>query len=240
MSGQYDFSREIATPEKLAQAQVNNDSYGFTATIYQSSTNPAPRQITDEELIAAGFDIEILKANTIAFDPFSFISYETGLMPRYLVPFDISGQFDFSRELATPEKLAQMQANNDSYGFTATTFSPSLMTPSQITDEELIAAGFDINILKANTINFDPHSFVSYETGLMPRYLVPFDMSGQFDFSRELATPEKLAQMQLNNDAYGFTSTVFTPTIFFHNQTRINDNVYDVLANMKIDDTNQY
>ncbi|MCL2003715.1 MAG: hypothetical protein FWG72_06905 [Oscillospiraceae bacterium] len=220
------------------------------------NNEPVPlKMLTDEDYIAAGYDVEVLKANTLNANPLSYVS-QFGEIPKYFLPHDMSRSIDYSQTVATKEDLAKTAATNNALGFSAleaetaglarsaeidrvaemakTSEIARAMEPAKapepaapapqapaavaetaatdvrletpppelrfLTDEDYIAAGYDIEELKATALDVDPMAFVTL-LGYVPRYVVPNLLDGLPDFARTVGMAEVIAQMFANSAA---------------------------------------
>jgi hypothetical protein len=69
------------------------------------------RQMTDEYLTHLGYDVEVLQANDIGEDRWKYAGSD-GVVPRYIIPLDMTNETNYATTLATPENLARTAANN--------------------------------------------------------------------------------------------------------------------------------
>ena len=87
---------------------------GFTRYITVEIDGIKYRQPTDELLTSLGYDVAVLQANAIEIDLPDLVVYATHdmVIPKYVIPLDITNGTDYSRTLATRENLAETAVNN--------------------------------------------------------------------------------------------------------------------------------
>jgi hypothetical protein len=202
-AGQKTFA-EMYREEVLRASGHDSMSVATTVPRFTSqNTEPlALRQTTDADLTAAGYDVDVLKANALNVSPMAYVS-QFGDIPKYVVPKDLGRSTDYTMTVATRDDVAKTLANNAAFGFPVEIVDTESMPLRQVTDEDLIAAGYNVDVLKANALDVNLMAYVS-QFGDIPKYVVPKDLGRSFDYTRTIATAEDLRQTFANNAAYGF------------------------------------
>jgi len=167
--------------------------------------------VTEADLVNAGYDMSILRANALFFNPMSMVT-SCGRIPLLVVPHSITGEFDFTRDVATSEMLGRTFESNASFGFGVDMGSVSTAPISvQVSDTAFASAGIDVNTLVADASNMPaplyaiPYGINSTVSpvgagSVLSSSVLPFDTNVNFEYTNAVADSSSFAE----NSVFGF------------------------------------
>ena len=158
LGGGTDFTQVIATPENLAQNEYENASMGFTSHNFDLPPFVPPQRHSLETILQGISATTILDAAPDA----------TATRPLYILPYDTA-------------PLSNLDDNHALFGFTVDEYNPTLITPHDVTYNDLINAGYTIDEMLASSL---PYSETSPYQQVIPEYAVPLDASNVMGYSR--------------------------------------------------------